>query len=39
MRFLVTVEQKYMVPSEVQLGLLEGSLAWAKKTVSAMIKK
>ena len=31
MRFLVTLNQKYMVPPEVQLGLLDGSIAWAKK--------
>jgi hypothetical protein len=33
MRFLVTVNQKYMIPPEVQLGLLDGSIAWEKKYV------
>jgi muconolactone delta-isomerase len=31
MRFLVTLNQKYMVPPEVQIGLMDGSIAWAKK--------
>ena len=31
MRFLVTLKQKYMVPPEVQVGLLDGSIAWIKR--------
>lgn len=31
MRFLVIVNQKYMVPPEVQLGLFDGSIAWLRK--------
>ena len=31
MRFLITANQKYMVPPEVQIGLLDGSVSWAKK--------
>jgi muconolactone delta-isomerase len=31
MRFLVITKQKYMVPPEVQLGLIDGSLAWSKR--------
>jgi muconolactone delta-isomerase len=31
MRFLISMKQKYMVPPEVQLGIIVGALAWSKR--------
>ena len=40
MRFLVMLNQKYMVPPEVQVGLMDGSIAWARKyTASKKIEQ